>query len=97
MRVDCKLAAPCETVPSGQMRSENVQISLRQVKKCLQTGTDCEDSDHSAHAQNIIQAFVPNLYILKYPIILLADSDGPDLGLRCPHMPEDTSLTGGLK
>ena len=42
--------------------------------------------------------FALHAYILEYPIILLVDSEGPDqtadaqadLGLRCPHMPEDT-------
>ena len=27
-------------------------------------------------------------------MILLADSDGPDLGLRCPHTTEDTFSQG---
>ena len=29
-----------------------------------------------------------------YPMILLADSEGPDQGLRCPHMYEDTFSRG---
>ena len=55
----------------------------------------CANLDHSAHAQSIIRARVLHSYILQYPTMLLAVSEGPDqtartrvdLGLRCPHMP----------
>ena len=58
-----------------------------------------------AHAQNIIRVFALNTYILYYPMTLLADSEGPDqtahsqaqLGLRCPHILEDTFLLGRSK
>ena len=46
-------------------------------------------SDHPAHAQSIIRAFAFHSYIHKYPMILLADSEGPaqsDQGLHCPHI-----------
>ena len=39
-------------------------------------------SDHPAHAQSIIRAFALHSYILKYPMILLADSEGPDQTAR---------------
>ena len=45
-----------------------------QVKKYLK----CPDSDHPVHAQCLTQAFTLHSYILKYPIILLGDSKGPD-------------------
>ena len=38
----------------------------------------CADSDHLAHTQSIILAFSLYSYGLKYPMILLADSEGPD-------------------
>ena len=64
--------------------------------KCLQTCTKCADSDHPAHAQSIIRVFTLDSYILQYPMIPLADTEGPDqtvdvqagLGFCCPHMPE---------
>ena len=40
------------------------------------------NSDHSAHAQSIIRAFALHSYILKYPMILFADSEGPDQTAR---------------
>ena len=36
------------------------------------------DSDHVANVQSVIRAFALHLYILRYPMILLADSKGPD-------------------
>ena len=49
------------------------------------------------HAQNAqiqtilcIWAFALYIFILYCPMILLADSEGPDMGLRCPHIPRDT-------
>ena len=49
--------------------------------------------------QSIIQAFALHSYILLYPMILLADSEGPDqiadaqadLGHHCPHTPDTFS------
>ena len=52
---------------------------------------------HPTHAQSLIRAFALHWYILLCPVILLADSEGPDqsdLGLRCLHMPEDTPSHG---
>ena len=40
------------------------------------------DSDHPAHAQSIIHASALDSYILQYPMILLADSEGPDQTAR---------------
>ena len=45
-----------------------------------------------------MEAFAPHSYILKYPMVLLVGSEGPDqttraffdLGPRWSHMPEDT-------
>ena len=37
----------------------------RQAKKCLWTCAKCAESDHPAHAQNIIRAFAIHSYILK--------------------------------
>ena len=39
-------------------------------------------SDYPAHAQSIIRAFALHLYILKYPKILLAYSEGTDQTAR---------------
>ena len=47
-------------------------------QKCLQTCAKCLDSDHLAHVQSIMQAFALHSYILKHPMILLADSEGSD-------------------
>ena len=52
------------------------------------------DSDHPAHAQSIIRVFAVHSFFLWYPVIMLADSEGPDLGLRCPHMLADTFSPG---
>ena len=38
--------------------------------------------DHPAHVQIIIQAFALHSCILQYPMILLADSEGPDQSAR---------------
>ena len=64
-------------------------------------------SDHPAQAQSNIRAFALHLYIPRmwYPIILFADSEGPDqtakaladLRLRCPHLLEDTFSHGVAK
>ena len=68
----------------------------RQAKKCLRISAKCAKSHHPVQAQSIIRAFALHSYILSYPVILVADSEGPDqtaqadLGLRCPIMPEDT-------
>ena len=40
------------------------------------------DYDHPAHALSMIRAFALHSYILKYPLILLADSEGPNLTAR---------------
>ena len=40
--------------------------------------TKCADLEQTAYAQNIIQAFGLHSYILQNPMILLADSEGPD-------------------
>ena len=50
--------------PSQQTDYMYAVYRLRQVKKCLQTCTECADSDHPVHAQSIILA--------------LADTGGPD-------------------
>ena len=34
--------------------------------------------------------FLFQSYILEHPVILLVDSEGPDLGLRCSHMFDNT-------
>ena len=71
-------------------------FDMDRAKKCIRTCAKCADSDHPAHAQSIIRAFVLNSYNLRYPMILLADSEGPDqtsqavLGFRCLYMPEDS-------
>ena len=45
--------------------------------------------------QSLIRAFAFHRDILYTPMILLADNNGKaDLGLRCPHMPEDTFSHG---
>ena len=50
----------------------------RQAEKCFQTCAKRADSDHPAHAQSLIRAFVLHWYILLYPMILLADCEGAD-------------------
>ena len=53
-------------------------IGPRQAKNCLRACAKCADSHHPAHAQDIIWAFALHLYILQYPLMLLAGSEGPD-------------------
>ena len=50
----------------------------RKAKKCLWTCLEYADSDHPAQAQSIIRAFTLHPYIVLYPMVLLADSEGPD-------------------
>ena len=50
----------------------------RQAKMCLQTCAKCRDSEYHAHAQSQIQAFALHSYIMKYPMIMLKDSEVPD-------------------
>ena len=77
-------------------------------EKCLRVCPKCADSDHHTHAQSIIRAFAFDSYIMQHPITLLADSECPgqtarsadaqaDLGLHCPHMPEDTFSLGAAQ
>ena len=54
----------------------------RQAKKYFQACAKCADSDHPAHAQSISRAFALQSHILKYPVILLADSEGLDQTAR---------------
>ena len=63
----------------------------RIAKKWLQTWAKSTYSDHLVHAQSLIQAFVLHWYILKKPVILLADSEGPD---QTKRMSENTFLHG---
>ena len=62
-------------------------------------------SDHTSHAQSIIRVFALNYYVLQYPMILLADSEGPDQTARMRRliwafatliMPEKTFLHGAV-
>ena len=55
-----------------------IKTSRVKRKRAFEYGQKCADSDHPAHAQSIIQVFVLHSYILLYPMILLADSEGPD-------------------
>ena len=75
----------------------------RQAKKCLRTCTKCADSVHPAHAQSNTRPFAVHSCILPYPMILIADSEGPDQTARmrraiwalcCSHMPENRFLYG---
>ena len=50
----------------------------REAKKCLRVHAKCAGSHHPALVQSIIRAFALYSYILLYPLILLADSEGPD-------------------
>ena len=87
----------------GPYISHSSSNGPRQAKKCLQTCEKCADSDPPAHAQSIIRAFAFHSYILWYPMILLADSEGPDqtaqadLCLLCPHIPEHTFSHGAAQ
>ena len=49
-----------------------------QGKKCPRACAKCSYSDDLVHAQSIIRAFALHSHILQYPMILLADSEGPD-------------------
>ena len=49
----------------------------RQAKNCLRTRAKCAGSDHPVYAQSINRAFCHS-YFLQFPMILLADSEGPD-------------------
>ena len=51
-------------------------------KTGIRTRAKCVDSDHPAIAQSFIRAFALHSYILKYPIILLANNRDPDLTAR---------------
>ena len=59
---------------------ENVSDSVRAAsgENCLQTCAKSAGSDHSAHAWSIIRTFALHPCIWWYPIILLADIEGPD-------------------
>ena len=50
---------------------------VRQRSADLRTSAKRADSDYPAHAQSIIRAIALHSYILQYPLILLADSEGP--------------------
>ena len=54
----------------------------RQAKKCLQACAKCAYSRHNAPAQCLIRAFYLHCYILQNPMILAADSEGPDQTAR---------------
>ena len=60
-------------------------FGMCQAKQYRQTFAKCTDLDHPAYAQSIIWAFALHSYILKYPMILLVDSQGPDQTARM-HM-----------
>ena len=51
-------------------------------KTGIRTRAKCADSDHPAIAQSPVRAFALHSYILKYPIILLANNRHPDLTAR---------------
>ena len=51
-------------------------------KKCLQTCAKCADSHQPGHEQSRIRPFSPHWSILYYPVILLADREGPDQTAR---------------
>ena len=53
-------------------------IGPHQAKKCFQACAKSAVSDHPAHTRSTIQAFTLHSYILYYPMIVLADSEGPD-------------------
>ena len=55
---------------------------LCQAKKSLWTCAKFAESDHPTLMQSIIQAFAHS-YILKYPMILLVDTEGPDQTVPC--------------
>ena len=53
-------------------------MGLTKRKKCFLTCAKFRDLDNPAHAQSIIRAFALHPSILKYPMILLVDSEVPD-------------------
>ena len=75
-----------------------LRYGLHQAKKCPQTCAKCADSDNPAHAQSfqsglyspLIHSMVSNNSVSGQwrPWSDCADAQA-DLGLRCPHMPED--------
>ena len=64
--------------------------------KCFKACAKCADSYHLVHAQCIISPFIHSVI----PMSLFVECEGPDqteqmctdLGLGCPHMPEDKFL-----
>ena len=79
-------------------------FGLCQAKVCLQTNIYCADSNHPAHAQSIIRAL--NLFLVHTFCVSKDSVSGQgrpwsactdvqaDLGLCCPHIPEDTFSHG---
>ena len=61
---------------AGCRVGRNIIIWARKAKTCLRACAKCADSHHPAHAQGF------ELYILWYPMILLADREGPDQTAR---------------
>ena len=51
-------------------------------KKKKKTCTKCAYSGYHAHAQRFIRAFAFHSYIIKYLMIMFADSEGPDQTVR---------------
>ena len=65
----------CSSLLVKPLKKEHINYMDRvKRKKCLRACAQCADSHHPAPTQNIIRAFTFRLYIMRYPMILLADS-----------------------
>ena len=62
--------------------TNNLSDGPSQAKKCLRACTKSANSHHSVYAQSLIRAFALDWNSLKYPMILLADNEGPDQTVR---------------
>ena len=90
------------------INKEIMLVGPRQAKNCLPACTKCAHAHHPAHTQGLIQVFALYWYIicsivsndsgsgLWRPWSDCADAQA-DLGLRCPHLPEDTFSHGATK
>ena len=60
----------------------NYYLGRVKRKRAFRHSLKCSETDHPAHAQSITPVFSLHSYILYYPMILLADNEGPDQTAR---------------
>ena len=88
----------CHSRPLSCIHIIRISHGPCQAKTCPRACADCAHSHPPAHAQSLLRAFALRWTIVSNDSICgqrrrwsdCADAQA-DLGLRCPHMPEDTA------